>query len=106
MSFKLVIFTTLFSLSLAQPLWKDETDGSWAYFCDFAGNDLSSQSSWSLTDCQAKCRQAAECTHYTWVASSAVCYLKRGIVSKQNGFYLNNNQYACGLLYKGNLIYF
>ena len=76
---------------------KWDISGTWAYACDFKGNDLSSIHS-IAADCGTKCSTTPTCTHFTWSNfNGGTCFMKNGTVSKQDAFQTNDPSMVCGI---------
>ncbi|CAF2065357.1 unnamed protein product [Rotaria magnacalcarata] len=73
------------------------TKNNTAKSCGFHGNDLSSvQIPKEL--CLKKCEETFECTHFTWTEHySGTCWMKKGLVSKNDAFQTNDSTTMCGL---------
>ncbi|CAM4965597.1 unnamed protein product, partial [Rotaria socialis] len=73
------------------------TKNNTAKSCGFHGNDLSSvQIPKDL--CLKKCEETFECTHFTWTKHySGTCWMKKGLVSKNDAFQTNDSTTMCGL---------
>ena len=69
----------------------------WALKCDFKNQDMSNAQTVS-SQCGPKCLATSGCTHYTWTSSNGgTCWMKKGLVTKADAFYVTNSDYVCGV---------
>jgi hypothetical protein len=66
--------------------------------CNFRGNDfLDAQV--PVENCRSKCAETVGCTHFTWTQfNGGTCWMKRGLVSKNDAFYNNDSSMVCGVI--------
>ena len=72
---------------------------SWAYSCDFNGNNLTNVTTESSA-CGNACFDNSKCTHFTWVnVSGGTCFMKSGNITKDDAFVTNDPSMLCGVEY-------
>ena len=76
----------------------DWRDGGWAEGCDFYESDFLFERASTLEECQDLCRGTDECSHFSWAKNSGICGLKRGDVSKEDAFAVEDIDLHCGVL--------
>ncbi len=79
----------------------DNSDGElmtyWAVGCDFLLNNLFSQITTTSQDCLRLCRQASQCSHFTWNKVSTTCWIKKGPVEKKDAYFASDSG-ICGIV--------
>jgi predicted Ser/Thr protein kinase len=70
---------------------------TWAYGCDFVGNDLSVVSS-AASECGGKCLDTPECTHFSWSPNEGgSCIMKQGRVVISHAVATSYTDMICGV---------
>jgi hypothetical protein len=78
--------------------------GNFGTSCDFVNNDLSNART-SSEDCLQKCNQSNGCTHFTWtIWNGGTCWMKKGIVYKDDAFLTIDSSIICGVMKNDNYI--
>ena len=75
-----------------------EWQGDWAVSCGFSTKkEILSLKTATITECNSKCEQLYDCTHFTFVFRSAICSLNFGQIDKSSVVKLNSRNNGCGL---------
>ncbi len=68
----------------------------WALSCDFPGNDLISLKIIDV-ECGPKCNENSRCTHFVYNRRLNTCFLKYGVVSRNNAINFIDRGIFCGI---------
>ncbi|CAF3697790.1 unnamed protein product [Adineta steineri] len=72
-------------------------NGNWAFGCDFPGNNITSMKT-RAEDCSSKCTSIAKCSHFAWHSTeSGTCWLKQGLISKNQAIPTSDPNRICGI---------
>ena len=72
--------------------------GSWAFGCDFSGQDLSNVRV-TGSQCGGTCASTSGCTHFTWTTyQGGTCWMKSGSVSKSDAYPTSDQTMVCGIV--------
>ena len=79
--------------------WRSGDSCSWAFSCDFPGNDLSHTHQPNTgAHCSGTCANTEGCTHFTWNGHTELCMMKSGSVSKSDAIYYDDKSVVCGVI--------
>ena len=86
--------------------WYTDTDSIWSIACDFPDTHFESIKTKS-TECGHTCVISPFCTHYAWTdladSDGGTCWMKSGLVKKENANPNDNNGMRCGILAESNI---
>ena len=95
------VLTFLISSCLSARIAKRSVNwngNNWAFSCDFRGNDLANVRI-APELCGGKCVAQQGCTHFIWTQwNGGTCWMKQGLVSKNDAFSTNDQTMVCGVL--------
>ena len=89
---------TFFFIKLSKDSGINWNGNNWAFNCDFSNHDLSNLQT-ARDNCNVSCLSTFGCTHFTWTNyQGGTCWMKSGLVKKDDAFIFNGNEAMCGLL--------
>jgi len=81
----------------------DWVGGTWAFACDFHGNDMKYKKT-RQAECRGACASTPGCTHFAWNSDNGgTCWMKKGGASIEEAFKVEDKTTVCGIVDAANL---